>query len=146
MNVLGPDIKTSFLPEIPAGMVEVSAASYAKPTVDYLRGPFWDYFQAKLGPLSQWAPRWECWQFVTYYLGLLQEADALAPRFPDGTTALAVGRWDFRPDNPQGSPGDGLHSIVTAFTDQGIIRIDPQNNQLWLPSKNELLSTRRLWF
>jgi hypothetical protein len=54
---------------------------------------------------------------------------------------LAVGEFWFIPDasvkaNPLNPSG---HAINACLTDQGLVYIDPQNNQPWLISENEFL-------
>lgn len=149
MIIGATDIKRAFLPEVIPVLVYTSAANYAKPTRRWLQNEFWSYYRARLGALGTWTDKWECWQFTCLYLALLQEANALSPNSPAGATALSAGRWDFKidPIRPQfASLTPEYHSISCIFTDQGIDRIDPQNNTLWEPTQNEKLATRLLLF
>jgi len=141
-------IKGAFVPTIPPAMVYTSGALYSVPTLDYLQNAFYDYWLSTLGTLSTWQAKWECWNFTSDYLSTLQRANADTALSPTSTTALAAGRWDFHPDSAHvgGVVSLDNHSIACIFTDQGIVRIDPQNNTLWQPSQNELLSTRLLLF
>ena len=133
---------------IPPSAVYLSASGeYAEPTLAYLQGSFYPWWSApKPKPLSTWASKWECWQITNDYLAQAQRANDETIDSPAGSTALAVGRWDFKPDASRGLTAGVWHTIVAAFTDQGLIFLDPQSNILWSPTPSEYASTRLLLF
>jgi hypothetical protein len=152
------DLRNAFLPTIPAGYVYTSSLAYSRVKRDYLRGAFWDYYRARLAAIAipgvdtsasadlrTWLPDWPCWCFTQFYLIHLAAANAVTLG-KLGSSFPAAGRWDFHPDASRGMPPNENHSIVTVFTEYGIDRIDPQNNQLWIPLQSELILTRKLDF
>ena len=139
------ELRSSF-PGITPGFVYTSALVYGIPTLEYLQGPFYDYWIHTLGGLNLWTSKWECWDFTSSYLVELAKANALTPATPTGETTLSVGRWDFHPEAERLAGNPTGHSIIAAITDQGLRYLDPQNNTLWSPSSNELASTRLLLF
>ncbi len=146
------DLRLSFFPSV-RYPIYTSAALYARPKLSYLLGPFYDYYLSELRrfasfdkggfDLTKWLPDWQCHDFVSTYLVLLQASFAISPVTDPGATMVAAGRWDFHPD--KNTPLEN-HSIVAAFTDQGLTLIDPQNNQQWIPTSAEIFSTRLALF
>ena len=131
-------------------------AVYALPTVAWLQGAFTDYFKQELfnADMQTWAVRWECRDFSRAFACLAQVCNARS-NTPGNADALAVGEVWFIPDadrygtNPGqlgGTPGGG-HAINAAFTEQGLIFLDPQfTSQLWPMSLTELSSIYFLRF
>jgi hypothetical protein len=104
-----------------------SANDYAVPTLEWLQGPFWDFFKTRYWATDsdKWKFRWECRDFARAYACAAQECwGNSAPDQAAESDALAVGEFWFNPE-----PGKG-HAICPAFTEQGLVFIDPQTNAL----------------
>lgn len=108
--------------------------SYAKPTLKWLQGPFWDWFQKTrwdLG-LSKWTRKNDCDNFARAYAQAAQDCHSLTSEDSD---ALAVGEFWYHREK------GGAHAIVVAVTDQpGLTFIEPQNGQILKLTEQEFQS------
>ena len=131
----------------------IGGANYARPTLAWLQGDFYDAFKADLWDenLDTWAKRWECRDFARLYACEAQKANAKTTAVPPDEDALAVGEFWFIPDAKRygtapgqltGDPGEG-HAIAICITDKGLAFVDPQNNIVWPMTTAELISC---WF
>lgn len=130
------DLRALFVSGTP---IFVGGTNYAKPTVAWLTGDFWQYFKAQLWDenLDKWTVTWECRDFARAFACLAQVCNAKTPGIPAGVDALAVGEFWFHPD---GNPPFQDHAICPCVTDEGLIFIDPQTGLLRPVSSNELLT------
>jgi hypothetical protein len=119
----------AFFPFTWGAPVNMGAASYAVPTLAWLRGPFYDAFRQRYWDenLQKWKKRWECRDFASAYRIMAIECWATSEQVVSEDDGLAVGEIWFRPspENPLG------HAINPVFTENGLQYIDPQTNQLW---------------
>lgn len=133
----------AFAPSLFSCPTHCGALTYAVPTTKWLRGPFWDFFHGRLwnANLDKWAVRWECRDFARAYAAMALECWALT-QGGTGDDGLAVGEMWFI---PAGKTNVG-HAVCPAITDDGLIFIDPQTNQLWPYSPEEFSSRYFLRF
>ena len=106
-------------------------ANYAPPTLAWLQGPFYDFFEGRLwnDSLKTWIVKWECRDFARAYACYAQECNALTPNTPGGADILAVGEVWFCPDldrygtklggSVPGTPADEGHAINMALVETG---------------------------
>lgn len=110
-------------------------ANYAVPTLAWLQGPFWDWFQKcrwDLG-LKSWARRNDCDNFARAYAQAAADCHALTAS-GDAAEGLAVGEWYYH------SPG-GPHAIcVAAIEDDALTFVEPQNGQRLTLTPTEISS------
>lgn len=107
----------------PTALVIAADATYARPTVEWLQGDFWDWFKGarwKLG-LHRWHRRHDCDDFARAYCQACADAWALTPGAEEVAEAVAVGEFYY---NNAGTP----HAIVAAVTDMGLVFIEPQTS------------------
>lgn len=113
----------------------LGADSYAIPTIQWITGPFWEFYHARLwaGGLDQWQQRWQCNEFARSYASAAQECHArTAHALAD--ESVAVGEMWYRRD------AGGAHAICPIISDQGLVFVDPQNGLLCTLSPAELSS------
>lgn len=117
----------------------LGAASYAVPTLEWVRGPFWDYFHGTMwdANLQKWKVRWQCRDFARAYATLAQRcwAETVGGTEDDG---LAIGEFWFLPAN-RTDPNVG-HAINPVITGSGMKFIEPQNNSIWAVTPTEFES------
>lgn len=98
-----------------------SDATYAKPTIRWLKGEFWDWFQKSrwdLG-LSRWTRKNDCDNFARAYAQAAQDCHSLS--VGNNSDALAVGEFWYH------QAKGGAHAIIIAVTDRpGLTFIEPQ--------------------
>lgn len=106
----------------------LGAASYAVPTLAWLRGPFWEFFRGDLWDrdLEKWRVRWSCREFARAYASKAAECWAKTQAGDDD--GLSVGEFWFDPASTADADG---HAINCCVVDTGRVFIDPQNNTLW---------------
>jgi hypothetical protein len=128
----------AFFPSTP---IKFGAASYHVPTLAWLQGALYDTLRNRLGSdgLSAWTVRWECRDFARYYAALAMECWAIT-KDASQDDALAIGEFWYQP-----TLGTG-HAINACLTDQGLIFIDPQNNQACQLTAEQLSSCYFLRF
>jgi hypothetical protein len=130
---------------------QIGGTIYALPTLDWLQNTFYPYFKQQLFDyeVNEWKVKWECRDFASAYRVFAQICNTETPNTPGNADILAVGEVWFIPDANKygtapgqlsGTPGDG-HAINIAFTDKGIVFLDPQFGQgLWQITPTELSS------
>lgn len=99
-----------------------SEDTYNIPKLDWLLGPFYDYYSYYLGifKVDSWHQKWDCDDFTSLYKVLSQ----VCHRHSKGTAGgLAIAEIAF-----VRGPND-RHAIICAFTDKGPVFIEPQNGQ-----------------
>lgn len=129
----------AFAPSINGCSANFGALTYAVPTLNWLQGPCWEFFRARLWSenLDKWQVRWECRDFARAFACCALEcwAKTVGGTDDDG---LAVGEIWFLPDRrAQAMAG---HAVCPAITDGGLIWLDPQNGQLWPFTPSEFAS------
>lgn len=141
-----PEIFAFFPPAGVLGQPKFGGNNYAVPTLEWLRGPFWEFFKARYWSTNsdKWKFRWECRDFARAYACAAQECwgNMNLELAPD-SDALAVGEIWFVPEALDASKG---HAICPAITDVGLVFIDPQNNSLWQITEAQLASRYFLRF
>lgn len=108
--------------------------SYAKPTLNWLLGPFWSWFKGDraLKGLSSWTRRNDCDNFVRAYAQAASDCHATTVGNDD--EGLSVGEfWYIK------ASGEG-HAIIIAITDAGRVFIEPQNGQKIILTDAEIKS------
>jgi len=115
-------------------------ASYARPTLAWLQGAFWNEFQRDRWAkgLKTWTRKNDCDGFARAYAQLAQDCHAASQETGDGRQvtdeALAVGEIFYTQRT------GGRHAIVCAFTDKGRTFIEPQNGQVIELTEGEVMS------
>jgi hypothetical protein len=100
-------------------------ATYAKPTLRWLRDVLWPYFKddRHAKGLLTWTRRNDCDNFARAYAQAA--ADCHGANSGDASEGLAVGEfWYVGKEHVKGP-----HAIVVAFTDEGKVFIEPQSGQ-----------------
>lgn len=115
--------KTPILPAL-------GASAYEVPTLAWVRGEFYDAFRKWLYSLGEdtWTVNWECRDFARAYACYMQLCWARSNPRPGSADGCAAGEIWFIPDATDPTKG---HAICPVVTDQGLVFIDPQNNELW---------------
>ena len=113
------EIRSAFPSWTPVIFYDVS---YAKPTSDYLLNHYAKWFKGWLGGfgLGKWKRWWDCDDFALMYVAGCKVAHAQTLGID--ADSLAVGIFCY-------THAKGAHAIVTAFTDEGQIFIEPQTGQ-----------------
>ncbi len=109
-------------------------ASYAKPTLAWLQGPFWTWFiaQRQAYGLNTWTRKNDCDNFARAYAQAAQDCHSVS-QDPTNQEGLAVGEfWYHGPNGP--------HAIIIAVTDKGIVYLEPQNNHQLILTPSEISS------
>ena len=123
------EIQSSF-----ATPVLFADASYARPTLRWLQGQFWDAFRqdrwAKVGSYSR---KNDCDNWARAFAQLAQDSHAQT-RSGSDDEALAVGEFFYTKASGEG------HAINAAFTDVGLVFIEPQNGLTLKLTTSEILS------
>jgi len=111
--------------------------SYNCPTEDWLINKFYPYFCSELERLGiiDWSKKFDCEDFSAMYKILSQVCHFNSRGTQDG---LAVGAIDYTKDSGE------YHSINVAFTNVGVIYIEPQSGKPLKLSKNEQNSINRV--
>ncbi len=112
-----------------------SDASYARPTLAWLQGPFWDSFQAdRFAKVGRYTRKNDCDNWARAYAQHAQDCHASSAGNDD--EALAVGEFFYtRAD------GRGGHAIVIAIVDGNkLVTIEPQDGSVLTLTQNEILS------
>lgn len=124
------DIRSSFPSWTPVVFYD---QTYAKPTADYLLNDYYKWFRGWLAGfnLSTWKRWWDCDDFALLYVAGCKIAHAQTVGVD--ADSLAVGVFCY-------TSSRGPHAIVTAFTDQGQIFIEPQNGQRLALTPQEISS------
>lgn len=119
------------------GPVFVGGNAYAKPTLNWLTGPFYEAFREGLWDdnLDKWAVRWECRDFARAFACEAQRANALTSSVPPEDDALTVGEFWFHPDGESSG-----HAINICITDAGLVFIEPQTGWVRPVTSTELAS------
>ncbi len=99
-------------------------ATYGKPTVEWLLRKFYPWWKARRweGNLDKWTRKNDCDNFGRAFAVAAQDAHADTNQADEG---LAVGEFCYIGS----SHVQGPHHIVAAFTDEGLIFIEPQTGQ-----------------
>lgn len=116
--------------------VILSDATYAKPTVRWLREDFWPWFQKmrfNLG-LNRWQRKSDCDDFARAYAQAASDCHALTGGSAE--EGLAVGQFYYIGTTHVKGP----HAIIVAFTDEGRTYWEPQTGQRLALTPTEELS------
>lgn len=114
--------------------------SYAKPTFGWLLGTFWTYFwndRTNKGLLN-WTRKNDCDNFARAYAQAAADCHALSNG--SDLEGLAVGEFWYLRDI------GGEHAVVAAFTDQGLVFLEPQTGQRLYLSDKEIFSCLLAYF
>lgn len=126
--------------------INFGGALYAVPALDWLLGPFWEFFRARYWATNsdKWKFRWECRDFARAYACAAQECwGASNPAGAEDSDALAVGEIWFIPD--AGHPEIG-HAVCAAITEAGLVFIEPQTGRPYPMTPGQLASRYFLRF
>lgn len=95
--------------------------TYARPTLAWLQGPFWQSFRAdRWAKVGRYTRKNDCDNWARAYAQHAQDCHAASAGNDD--EALAVGEFFYtRAD------GLGNHAICVAITERGLTFIEPQN-------------------
>jgi hypothetical protein len=128
-------IRQHFFNVAPLTLVICYDVDYNLPTTDWLLNKFWPWFQKTRwdGNLSKWSRKNDCDNFARAYVTFCQDAHARSFGSAEG---LAVGEFCYHGV----SHVKGPHAIVAAFTEEGLIFIEPQNGQRIALSPGEITS------
>lgn len=116
---------------------------YVRPTLAWLQGDFYAYFQQQLFDFSvgKWTVDWECRDFADAYRVFAQIALADTPGKQPDQNAIAVGVFWFKPDPSRGMPPGEGHAVNIVLTESpSPLFIDSQTGVLWQMSVSEILS------
>lgn len=130
-------LKYPFVAKIFPSGVTFSDSRYNLPTQDFLLKKFYPYFSAELERLGivEWSDKFDCEDFAATYKMLCQACHKNSRSTQEG---LAVGAIDYAKDNGE------YHCINIAFTDKGLLFIEPQTGKLLTLSKSEQNSINRV--
>jgi hypothetical protein len=111
--------------------------TYARPTNDWLFNEFWPWFrkERRAVGVGQWTRRNDCDNFARAYCVFAQDAHA-AHSDGAGAEAVAVGEFCYVGSSHVTRP----HAIVCAFTEDGLIFIEPQTGQRLALTPQEILT------
>ncbi len=106
---------------------------YARPSLAWLQGKFWDAFQRdRWDRVGSYSRKNDCDNWARAYAQLAQ--DCHAATVGNNAAALAVGEFFYARE-------DGVrHAIVCAFVESGLVFIEPQNGRVLTltPSERQL--------
>lgn len=114
--------------------VIITDRDYAKPTTHWLFEVFRPWFETRLDGFGtrSWSTQWDCDDFAALYRTLAQVCHSLTHVRPE--EGIAVGEVKYRKDSGV------IHMINCAFTEQGLIWIEPQTTCQVQLSETELSS------
>lgn len=100
-------------------------ADYDRPTTKWLTNSFYTWFKNTRweGDLSKWTRKNDCDNFARAFCTFAQDAHALSTGSAEG---LAVGEFCYVANSARVK---GPHAIVVAFTELGMIFIEPQTGE-----------------
>lgn len=108
-------------------------ASYARPTLRWLTGAFWDTFREdRFGKVGAYERKNDCDNWARAYAQLAQDCHSISTG--SDAEALAVGEMFYTKRTGEG------HAIICAFTDEGRKFIEPQNGRVIELTESELIS------
>lgn len=112
----------------------VGDGSYAMPTSSWLFGKFKSWYFTMLGALksSGYSAQWDCDDFASIFRVMAQICHAQTRTRPE--EGIAVGELFYMMDS------GGGHAICCAFTENGLIFIEPQTGEQLKLSATELQS------
>jgi len=114
-----------------------SDSTFNLPTKTWLFSKFYPYFSKELERLGiiEWSEKFDCEDFAAMYKILCQVCHKNSRSTQGG---LAVGAVDYQKDSGE------YHCINIAFTDQGLVFIEPQTGKELKLSENEKNSINKL--
>ncbi len=121
----------TYLP--PGAPVYFADATYAKPTLSWLKKQFWTWYQGFRWEmnLNKWTRKNDCDNFARSYAQAAQDCHSLS-QDPGDNEGLAVGEFWYHKKT------GGAHAVIIAVTDQGRIFIEPQNNEQLVLTESEI--------
>jgi hypothetical protein len=116
--------------------------SYARPTNDWIFNKFYPWFKTKRwnNDVSRWTRKNDCDNFARAFCVFAQDAHADSVGSTD--EGLAVGEFCYIGS----SHVKGPHAIVCAFTEDGLIFIEPQTGQRLALTPSEIQTCFRVSF
>ena len=133
--------KTYFLKEKWAAKILANTTfadnSWNLPKNSWLFNKFYPFFQDELFRLGaqKWTKKWDCEDFAREFKSLAQICHNNSPLAT--AEGLAIGEIDYTKESGE------RHCINIAFTDKGVIFIEPQTGESLLLTENEKNSITR---